>query len=61
MFVTVRPNIVEAEWAAEEEKDEKKKKKKKNKKKKTSAENIRNLFLRTGCLMKVILFYLHTS
>ncbi len=27
MFVTVRPNIVEAEWAAEEEKDEKKKKK----------------------------------
>ncbi len=28
MFVTVRPNIVEAEWVAEEEKDEKKKKKK---------------------------------
>ncbi len=26
MFVTVRPNILEAEWAAEEEKDEKKKK-----------------------------------
>ncbi len=48
MFVTVRPNIVEAEWAAEEEKDEKKKKK--NQKKKTSAETIRHLVLRTGCL-----------
>ncbi len=46
MFVTVRPNIVEAEWAAEEEKDEKK-----SQKKKTSAETIRHLVLRTGCLI----------
>ncbi len=44
-----------AEWTAEEEKYEKKKKKKKkkkkNQKKKTSAETIRHLVLRTGCLI----------
>ncbi len=51
MFVTVRPNIVEAEWAAEEEKDEKKKKIRK----KTSAETIRHLVLRTGCLINQII------
>ena len=49
MFVTVRPNIVEAEWVAEEEKDEKKK----NQKKKTSAETIRHLVLWTGCLISM--------
>ncbi len=54
LIVTVRPNIMEAEWAAEEEKyEEKKKKKTKNQKKKTSAETIRHLVLQTGCLNKV--------
>ncbi len=47
MFVTVRPNIVQAEWRRN-----KKKKEKKNQKKKTSAETIRHLVLRTGCLTK---------
>ncbi len=51
MFVTVRPNIVEAEWRRKKKNKKKiKKKKKKNQKKKTSAETIRHLVLRTGCL-----------
>ncbi len=54
MFVTVSPNIVEAEWRRNKKnkkKKEKKKKEKKNQKKKTSAETIRHLVLRTGCLI----------
>ncbi len=62
MFVSVSPNIVEAEWRRNKKK--KKKKKKKNQKKKTSAEKIRKLVLRTGCLIisdyvKIIHMQLH--
>ncbi len=56
MFATVRPNIVEAEWAAEEEEEDEKKKTKKNQKKKTSAKTMRHLVLRTGCLNSKNLF-----
>ncbi len=49
MFVTVRPNIVEL--SGRRKKKNMKKKKKKNKKKKTTPETIRQLVLRTGCLM----------
>ncbi len=45
-FVTVRANIVEVSGR----RNKKNKKKKKNQKKKTSAETIRHLVLRTGCL-----------
>ncbi len=50
MFVTARPNIVELSGRRKKKKI-KKKKKKKNHKKKTSAETIRHLVLRTGCLI----------
>ncbi len=50
MFVTVSPNIVEAELRRNKKNKKKKKKKKKNQKKKTSAETIRHLVVRTGCI-----------
>ncbi len=53
MFVTVKTQYCRG-WVAAEEEKLKKKKGKKNQKKKTSAETIRHLVLRTGCLINKI-------